>query len=59
MNGLIRTSLCVLMLFMPACGTLEITVLGTPTPDMAAYAKRTVHFRDGLIEPDHAHPGGA
>ena len=38
MNGFIRTSLCVLLLFMPACGTLEITVLGTPTPDVAAYA---------------------
>ena len=37
MNGFIRTSLCVLLLFMPACGTLEITVLGTPTPDVAAY----------------------
>jgi hypothetical protein len=24
------------MLFVPACGTLEITVLGTPTPDMSA-----------------------
>jgi hypothetical protein len=37
MNGFIRTSLCILLLFIPACGTLEITVLGTPTPDVAAY----------------------
>lgn len=36
MNGFIRTSLCVLLLFTPACGTLEITVLGTPTPDVSA-----------------------
>ena len=36
MNGFIRTSLCVLLLFMPACGTLQITVEGTPTSDVAA-----------------------
>ena len=26
----------------------------THEPDMAAYAKRIVHFKDGLIENDHA-----
>ena len=36
MNGFIRTSLCVLLLFMPACGTLQITVEGAPTSDVAA-----------------------
>ena len=36
MNGFIRTSLCVLLLFMPACGTLQITVEGTPASDVAA-----------------------
>lgn len=35
-----------------------ITVLMvTHEPDMATYAKRTVHFRDGLIENDHKHKG--
>ena len=29
-------------------------VMVTHEPDMAAYAKRTVRFRDGLIEADHA-----
>lgn len=33
-----------------------ITVLMvTHEPDMAAYARRTIHFRDGLIEQDHNH----
>jgi hypothetical protein len=36
MNRLIRTSLCVLMLFLPACGTMEISIVGTPTTDIAA-----------------------
>lgn len=31
----------------------------THESEMAAYAKRTVHFRDGLIEQDRSHPGGA
>ena len=31
-------------------------VMVTHEPDMAAYAKRIVHFRDGLIETDHT-PG--
>ena len=30
-------------------------VMVTHESDMAAYAKRTVHFRDGLIETDHPH----
>ena len=30
-------------------------VMVTHESDMAAYAKRTVHFRDGLIEADHLH----
>ena len=30
-------------------------VMVTHEPDMAAYARRTVHFRDGLIETDHLH----
>lgn len=30
-------------------------VMVTHESDMAAYAKRTVHFRDGLIETDHHH----
>jgi putative ABC transport system ATP-binding protein len=35
------------------CGITIIMV--THEADMAAYAKRTVHFRDGLIETDHTH----
>ena len=27
-------------------------IMVTHEPDMAAYAKRTVHFKDGLIERD-------
>ena len=34
-------------------------IMVTHEHDMAAYAKRTVHFRDGLIETDRSHPGGA
>jgi putative ABC transport system ATP-binding protein len=34
-------------------------IMVTHEADMAAYAKRTVRFRDGLIESDHSHPGGA
>jgi putative ABC transport system ATP-binding protein len=30
-------------------------VMVTHEPDMAAYAKRTVHFKDGLLETDHIH----
>lgn len=30
-------------------------IMVTHEHDMAAYAKRTVHFRDGLIETDHRH----
>ena len=30
-------------------------VMVTHEPDMAAYAKRTVHFKDGLIATDHSH----
>lgn len=30
-------------------------IMVTHEADMAAYAKRTVHFRDGLIESDHTH----
>lgn len=30
-------------------------VMVTHEPDMAAYAKRTVHFKDGVIENDHSH----
>ncbi len=36
---------------------LGITVLMvTHEPEMAAYASRKVHFRDGLVESDHASP---
>jgi len=34
-------------------------IMVTHESDMAAYAKRTVHFRDGLIETDRSHPGGS
>ena len=35
-------------------------IMVTHEVDMAAYAKRTVHFRDGLIvQADRSHPGGA
>jgi putative ABC transport system ATP-binding protein len=36
-------------------------VMVTHEPDMAAYARRTVHFRDGLVVPEHEikHEGGA
>jgi putative ABC transport system ATP-binding protein len=34
-------------------------VMVTHEADMAAYAKRTVHFRDGLIENDHSHKDNA
>jgi putative ABC transport system ATP-binding protein len=35
-------------------------IMVTHEVDMAAYAKRTIHFRDGLIvEADRSHPGGA
>ena len=36
-------------------------VMVTHEPDMAAYARRTVHFRDGLVAPEHEikHEGGA
>jgi len=30
-------------------------VMVTHEPSMAAYAKRTVHFLDGLIDKDHFH----
>ena len=33
-------------------------IMVTHEPDMAAYAKRVVRFRDGLIETDGPHPGG-
>jgi putative ABC transport system ATP-binding protein len=33
-------------------------IMVTHEPDMAAYAKRVVRFRDGLIDTDHAHTGG-
>jgi len=32
-------------------------VMVTHEPEMAAYARRTIHFRDGLIETDHRHGG--
>jgi putative ABC transport system ATP-binding protein len=31
-------------------------VLVTHEPDIAAYAKRVINFRDGLIESDHLNP---
>jgi len=33
----------------------------THEPDMAIYARRTIHFRDGLVVPEHEikHEGGA
>jgi putative ABC transport system ATP-binding protein len=34
-------------------------VMVTHEPDMAAYAKRTVRFRDGLIDTDHSHKDNA
>lgn len=34
-------------------------IMVTHEPDMAAYANRTIHFRDGLIEHDRSHHGGA
>jgi putative ABC transport system ATP-binding protein len=36
-------------------------VMVTHEPDMAAYAARTIHFRDGLVVPEHEtrHTGGA
>lgn len=38
---------------------LGITVvMVTHEPDMAVYAKRCVHFRDGLVEKDQANEGG-
>ena len=33
-------------------------IMVTHEPDMAAFARRTVHFKDGLIFHDHAHAGG-
>ena len=33
-------------------------IMVTHEPDMAAYANRTVRFRDGVIEADHSHTGG-
>jgi hypothetical protein len=36
MNGFVRASVCVLLLSMLACGTLEISVERTPTPDVVA-----------------------
>jgi putative ABC transport system ATP-binding protein len=33
-------------------------IMVTHEPDMAAYAKRVVRFRDGLIDTDHTHTGG-
>jgi len=36
-------------------------VMVTHEPDMAIYARRTIHFRDGLVVPEHEikHEGGA
>lgn len=34
-------------------------VMVTHEPDMAAFAKRTVHFKDGLIDTDHSHKENA
>ena len=34
-------------------------IMVTHEPDMAAFARRIVHFRDGLIETDCSQPGGA
>jgi putative ABC transport system ATP-binding protein len=36
-------------------------VMVTHEPDMASYARRTIHFRDGLVVPEHVikHEGGA
>jgi putative ABC transport system ATP-binding protein len=34
-------------------------IMVTHEPGMAAYARRTIHFRDGLIENDRSHQGGA
>ena len=31
-------------------------IMVTHEPDMAAYARRTVRFKDGLIDADHTHP---
>ena len=33
-------------------------IMVTHEPDMAAYAKRVIRFRDGLIDNDHTHTGG-
>jgi len=33
-------------------------IMVTHEPDMAAYAKRMIRFRDGLIDNDHVHTGG-
>jgi len=36
-------------------------IMVTHEPDMASYARRTIHFRDGLVVPEHEikHEGGA
>ena len=36
MNNFVRASMCVLVLFITACGTLEVTLDHPPTPDVAA-----------------------
>lgn len=36
MNNFVRASVCVLVLFITACGTLEVTLDHPPTPDVAA-----------------------